>query len=125
MKLRISPTILDEVSSAIEDALAHQERGTPDPTDPTYLKIDAAANAAKSHKNGFIIEADEADLFELKDRAEYNVGPGGCCYENLQDCRFDKTERIYWFNRIRAYKALLKQIAALTRQASETPSQEN
>lgn len=121
MKLRISPTILDEVSSAIEDALAHQERGTADPTDPTYLKIDAAANAAKSHKNGFFIDADADDLLELKDRAEYNVGPGGCCYENLEDSH-DRYDRAYWLGRIRAYRSLIKQIAALTKPAS--PSQE-
>lgn len=109
MQLKITATILDEVTSAIEDARANQERGTPDPSDPVYLKIHAAAAAARSHKRGFFIDADEDDVYELKDRAEYNVGPLGVCSENLA-CSHEACDRVYWLNRIRAYKGLLRQI---------------
>jgi len=120
MKLRISPTILDEVSAAIEDALGHHDKDWCDPTDATYLKINAAANAAKSHKRGFLIDVDADDIAELKDRAEYNVGPYGVCNENL-DYAYDKHDRAYWLNRSRAYTGLLKQIAALKQPFNTTP----
>lgn len=109
MKLRITPTVLDEVRAAIEDALGRTTRNNTskfcDPTDKTYLKIN---EAPLDRHGGCVIEADTDDVCELKDRAEYVIQY--VVPDNLP-CR-DKVDRIYWLNLSRAYRGLLKQIAA-------------
>lgn len=107
MKIKLTPTILDELSCAIEDA---QQPGSTDPADVTYRKIAAAAEAGGGYYKPVLVDLDDADVGELKSRAEYNVGPHGVCAENLAYCH--REDRGYWLGRLNAYRALLRQIAA-------------
>lgn len=106
MKLRITPSVIDEMEGSLEDC----QRGHGDPTDKTYIKILAAINATQRYwKKGVVIDADDDDIRELKHRADYQVGSGGVCQENIADI-MDRSERGYWLGRLNAYRALLRQI---------------
>lgn len=108
MKVRITPTIMDEIQYTIADSLERlEDNRITDPTDHTYIKIGQAAG----DKNSCTFEADEADIKELRERALYNVDSTGVVWENLSDA-YDKYERAYWLSRLRAYRALLKQLEA-------------
>lgn len=107
MKVRITPTIMDEIQYTIADSLGRlEENRITDKTDYTYIKIGQAAG----DKSSCTFEADEADIKELRERAIFNVEkPYGTCWQNLADA-YDKHERAYWSGRLRAYNALLKQL---------------
>lgn len=97
MKLRISTTVLDEVEPAIEDAVKNVARGTPDPSDPVYLKL----HAAPWKKSGILIDADPQEVKELLSRASYKI-------EVAQDNMSD--EPAFWRGQLAAWRALIKQI---------------
>lgn len=103
-KIRITPTVQDEVEPAIEDSLARQAKGESQVADSLYIKIHAACEALK--KSGPVtVELDDDELHELKDRAEYQLE---CVVPDNLPCS-DPCERAYWLGRKRAYTALLKQ----------------
>lgn len=108
--LRVTPAVLDEIEPAIADALANKNNN--DPSDETYRKIHQARQQANSLRRGVMVSLNERDVAELKSRADYNVGPAGVCQENL-GWSSDPADRGYWLGRMRAYKALLAQIAAI------------
>lgn len=99
MKLNISTTLYDEMEPAIEDAVKNRARGTPDPSDPVYLKI----HEATWRKTGIVIDVDAGELAELRDRAEYKIE---VAIENMSD------EPPFWRGQLRAWRALLRQIEA-------------
>lgn len=106
MKLRITPTVQQEIDAAIEDSLGRSEgRAKTEDSDSLYLKIHKAMLAAK--KSGpVVIDAEPHEVHELKDRAEYVLE---CVVpDNLQWA----SERPYYLGLQRAYRALLKQIKA-------------
>jgi len=105
--IRLSPTVLAEMEGALKDAWCQQ---FDDPTNATYRKIFSAVREQKDwDQKGVVIEADEADIKELKSRAEWNVGANGVCQENI-GWSSDPQDRAYWRGRMRAYRALLSQI---------------
>lgn len=108
MLLRVTPAMQEYLRDAISDALG---RAVSQPSDAVYLKVHEAMQGAKRGGQTVTIVASLADLRELADRANYEVGPGGVCDENLgwSSAPADKT---YWMARKRAYKALLAQIDA-------------
>lgn len=107
MKVRISPTVLDEIQYTIADSLARLESNSiTDETDYTYIKI----GQGKETKQGIVFEASAADVKELRERALYNVDETGVVWENLADA-YDRHEIAYWTARLNAYRALLKQLA--------------
>ena len=97
MKLRISTTVFDEVEPAIEDAVKHLTIGSPDPSDPVYLKL----HAAPWKKSGIVIDADPQDVKELLSRASYKIE---VAKENMSD------EPAFWRGQLAAWRALIKQI---------------
>jgi hypothetical protein len=99
MKLKISTTLYDEMEPAIEDAVKNRARGTPDPSDPVYLKI----HEATWRKTGIMIDVDTGELAELRDRATYKIE---VALENMSD------EPPFWRGQLRAWRALLRQIDA-------------
>lgn len=109
MKVRITACILDEVRDAISDVLNKvNEDGvlvTEDPSDYVYFKI---ANALDK-KGPCVIDADDRDVKELISRADYNIT--SVIPENLEYFGNSYPEdRYYWIGRLRAYKALMKQL---------------
>ena len=97
MRLRISTTLYDEMEPAIEDAETNRARGTPDPSDPVYLKL----KDATWKKSGIVIDASEAEVDELLSRAEYKIE---VALENMHD------EPAFWRGQLAAWRALVKQI---------------
>ncbi len=102
MKLKISQTICEEIEPAIEDAFANTKRGTPDPSDPVYIKIAEAVSLTKGAK-GCVIDASQNEVAELLDRAEYKIE---VAIENMSD------EPAFWRGQLAAWRALVKQIKA-------------
>ena len=96
MKLLISNSILDDVETAIHDALKANNN---DPSDKTYLKI----HSAKRNKRGAVIDADEDDIEELVNRAESKIETA---IENLSE--FPNHDPAYHRGQIRAWKALIR-----------------
>ena len=103
MKLRISETIQDEVTPAIEDSLARLDN--PQKTDSVYVKINAAIEARKG-VGTVVIDATPDEVAELVDRAKYQLE---CVIPDNLPCS-DPYDRAYWVGRKRAYKALLEQV---------------
>ncbi len=97
MKLRVSTTLFDEMEPAIEDAVKSRSKGTPDPTDPVYLKL----HEATWRKSGIVIDATEPEVKELLSRAEYKIE---VAQENMSD------EPAFWRGQLSAWRALIKQI---------------
>lgn len=110
MKVRLTPCILDEVRDAVCDVMSKvTDDGilvTSDPSDHVYFKI---ANA-QTKKGATVIDADERDVEELMARALYNIE--SVIPENLEYYGSYPEDRGYWLGRLRAYKALVKQIHA-------------
>jgi hypothetical protein len=120
MKLRISPTILDEMGPAMEDAMGRVSKNNTlescDPTDKTYLKIVNAEAASKRGK--CVIEADADDIHEIRSRADYVLT---CLIPDNMDWA-KGSDRIFYMNLSRAYQGLLKQIAEDFNPPTEPPS---
>lgn len=110
MKLRLTPAVVAEMEETIRDAVAGKNN---DPTNATYLKIHQVLQQSKSDKRGVVVEMGAQGVAELKSRAEFNVGINGVCQENL-GWSTDPADKGYWLGRMRAYKALLAQINAIT-----------
>lgn len=97
MRLRLSPTILDDVQTAIDDTLRRVPGDNFDPTDRTYRKI----HEAKRTSAGVVIDADEADIKELVGRGRDRIDVAN---ENL-DQGYDVR---HYQAQIRAWKALIR-----------------
>lgn len=69
----ISAKAFDEMEPGICDAVRNQERGTPDPTDPVYLKLHQADLAKQWSRRGLKVELNAAELRELYERFDYYV----------------------------------------------------
>lgn len=103
MRVTITPTIQAELEPSISSMLENKKKGRTDPTDPTYEKIKAAIEAGKPGRP-VVIDADGADLAELKSRASYEIET---CQENLEW----ESERGVWLGRLRAWRALLRNVS--------------
>jgi len=97
MKIRISTTLYEEMEPAIEDAVKNRACGTPDPSDPVYLKL----HEAVWKKSGIVLDLTDAEVCELRSRAEYKIE---VAQENMRD------EPPFWRGQLRAWRALLGQI---------------
>ena len=105
MKLRITATILQEMSPAIEDARGGKY---PQETDSMYFKVDDAFNAAPAKAKAVVIDFTEREVAEIQDRIDYYRET---CQENLADT-YDRADRMFWLGQKRAAVALLDQIKA-------------
>ena len=108
MKIRLTPAVLAEMRDTMADAVAGK---TNDPSDATYAKIHQALHAASGADRGLALDLNDADIAELKSRAEFNAGPNGPSPENI-GWSSDPADKGYWLGRLRAYKSLLAQIEA-------------
>jgi hypothetical protein len=98
MKIKISTTLYEEMEPAIEDAVKNRAQGTPDPSDPVYLKL----HEAEWKKSGIALDLTDGEVRELRSRAEYKIE---VAKENMSD------DPPFWRGQLRAWRALLGQIS--------------
>lgn len=101
MKIRITPTILEEFAETCAASLGRQGTDRADPSDPVYLKIHGAELFSPT-KAGVVIDATPAEVAELKSRAEFDIET---CQENMEG----GLDFPYWAGRLSAFRALLRQ----------------
>ena len=103
--VNITPTVFEECVAGIEDAVRNEQRGTPDPTDPLYLKLHAADLANKWTRKGLRVDLNADELRELVDRFDYYLM---CWRDNITG----SSEAWDYARLIRSGTAIIKQAKA-------------